>query len=112
MSKKKVRVYAYQSGQIGFAPASERVPDGALVLAYGYETIVAPTVRGLARLAYDNETYLVPGCPEAQSDDEAFRAFMIFQERVRTALDRRPAQGDRRDSRRIQCRRRLDIVAP
>lgn len=90
-SKRKVRAYAYQSGQIGFAPGNAPVPDGALVFAYGLESIIAPTVRGLARLAYDNETYLVPGCPEAENDTEALKAFMTFQDRVRVAIARRQA---------------------
>lgn len=91
MSKKKVRAYAYQSGQIGFATGSMPVPDGALVFAYGPQATVEPTVRGLARLAYDNETYLVPGCPEAESDEAAMKAFMTFQQRVATAIERRQA---------------------
>lgn len=89
-----MRVFGYRSGQISFIEGAMgsrgMVTDGALLIAVGPADIVGPTVRGLARLAYDNETYLVPGCPEAQDDeDAAFKAFMAFHERVRTALARK-----------------------
>lgn len=91
MSNKKIRAYAFRSGQIGFQPMGESMPDGTLLVATGPEKIVGPLVRGLARLAYDNETYLVPGCPEAETDEEAFKAFMTFFDRVRMALTRQAA---------------------
>lgn len=91
MGIKQIRAYCFRSGQIGFQPMRERMPDGSLLVATGPEKIVGPLVRGLARLAYDNETYLVPGCPEAQTEDEAFKAFMTFFDRVRIALERKAA---------------------
>ena len=80
--------YAFRSGHIGFGTT---VPDGALVIAKGPAKVVGPLVRGNARLAYDNETYLVPGCPEAADDDEAIKAFMRFFDRIRDQLTRATA---------------------
>lgn len=78
--------YAYRSGQIGFAGS---VPDGALFIAKGPEKVIGPMIRGLARLAYDNETYLVPGVPEAEDDDRALKALLTFMDRVKIATMRR-----------------------
>lgn len=91
MSNKKLRAYAYRGGQIGFQRMSEPMPEGTLLVAVGPERIVGPLVRGLARLAYDNETYLVPGVPETEDDEQAFKAFMMFFDRVRIALERKAA---------------------
>jgi hypothetical protein len=85
-----MRVFAYRSGHLIFVegPMAEGVASaaGALIVAVGPADIVGPTVRGLARLAYDNETYLVPGCPEAEGDDEAYKAFAAWFDRVQAAL--------------------------
>lgn len=89
-----MRVFGYRSGHLMFVegPMAEGVASaaGALIVAVGPADIVGPTVRGLARLAYDNETYLVPGCPEAGDDeDAAFKAFMTWFGRVQAALARK-----------------------
>lgn len=63
--------------------------DGALLVAIGPADIVGPTVKGMARLAYDNETYLVPGCPEAQNEDEAYKAFSKWFDWVQSALNKK-----------------------
>jgi hypothetical protein len=88
-----MRVFAYRSGHLAFieGPMTEGTAalSGALIVATGPKDIVEPTVKGLARLAYDNETYLVPGCPEAEDDDAAYKAFVAWYERVQTALERR-----------------------
>ena len=86
---KQLIAYAYRSGQIGFTSPREGIPNGALFIARGPTTVVGPLVRGNARLAYDNETYLVPGCPEATTETEAFEAFMRFFERIRNAMLRK-----------------------
>jgi hypothetical protein len=77
--------YAFRSGHIGFGTS---VPDGALFIANGPAKQVGQIVRGNARLAYDNETWLVPGCPEAQNDEEAYKAFVAFFDRIRKQLIR------------------------
>lgn len=75
--------YAFRSGHIGFGT---KIPDGALIIAKGPEKIIGPIVRGNARLAYDNETWLVPGCPEAENDEQAYNAFIAFFERIRSQV--------------------------
>lgn len=77
--------YAFRSGHIGFGTT---VPDGALLIAKGPKKIIGPIVRGNARLAYDNETYLVPGCPEAENDEQATIAFMRFFDRIRKSVEK------------------------
>lgn len=91
MSKRTLRAYAYRSGQIGFNRMREPMPEGTLYIAHGPEGVVGPLVRGQARLAYDNATYLVPGCPEAETEEQAMQAFMTFFGRIRDALVRRAA---------------------
>jgi hypothetical protein len=81
--------YAFRSGQIGFIPGSQPVPDGALVIAKGPTEIVRSVVQGAARLAYDNQTWLVPGCPEAENENAAYDAFIRFFERIRDHMARR-----------------------
>lgn len=81
--------YAYASGEIGFAnPAELGVPKGALLIARGPQAEVTSTVTGLARRAYDNETLLVPGVPEAQNEGAGYAAFKVFFDRVQIALSK------------------------
>ena len=80
--------FCYRSGQIGFIEHGP-IPEGALMLARGPQDIVASSIHGLARLAYDNETWLVPGIPEAANDDQAFEAMMTFIDRVASSISRR-----------------------
>lgn len=88
-----MRVFAYRSGHLMFieGPMAEGVATtaGALIVACGPADIVGPTVKGLARLAYDNETWLVPGCPEAQDEDAALKAFTTWFDRVQAALEKK-----------------------
>jgi hypothetical protein len=89
-----MRVFAYRSGHLAFieGPMTEGTAalSGALIVATGPKDIVEPTVKGMARLAYDNETYLVPGCPEAGDDDDAaYKAFAAWFDWVQMALEKR-----------------------
>jgi hypothetical protein len=79
-----IRAYAFASGHIGFTDSA--LPNGALLLAYGPEDVVRSTVEGNARRAYDNETLLVPGCPETETQTAALEAFAKFFERVQLKL--------------------------
>jgi hypothetical protein len=85
-----IRVWAYRSGHLAFVEGATtdgtEALSGALIVAMGPKDIVEPTVKGLARLAYDNETYLVPGCPEAGDEDAALKAFTVWFDRVQVAL--------------------------
>jgi hypothetical protein len=80
----QIRAYAFGSGEIGFT--SGCVPAGALIIAKGEDKIVRETVSGLARRAYDNETLLVPGVPEAQDEGAGYEAFKRFHGHVQNAL--------------------------
>lgn len=76
----QIRAYAFGSGEIGFTTGC--VPAGALIIARGEETVVREVVTGLARRAYDNETLLVPGVPEAVDETAGYEAFKRFFDRV------------------------------
>lgn len=71
--------YAFRSGKIGFGT---KVPKAALKIDQGDRKFTA-TVRACARLAYDNKTWLVPGIPEAKTENEAINAFNNFCRFVR-----------------------------
>lgn len=97
-----MRVFAYRSGHLAFIEGAmsegTAALSGALIVAVGPKDVVEPTVKGLARLSYDNETYLVPGCPEAPDDDDdaALEAFAKWFDRVQVALRRRGVTGHSR----------------
>jgi len=64
----------------GVLRIDRRCPDGALPIVIGRRAKLEGLIR-LARLAYDNTTWLVPGVPEAGNDDErAMRAVERFAE--------------------------------
>lgn len=57
--------YCWASGQIEFGTST---PAGAIAIASGKDHVVRKEIAGTARLAYDNETLLVPGIPEADGE--------------------------------------------
>ncbi|TCT37449.1 host nuclease inhibitor protein [Martelella mediterranea] len=61
-------------GVIEFADCLDNVPLGVMVFADGDDELMQK-VRVRARHAYDGETLLVPGIPEADSEEEALVAF-------------------------------------
>ena len=68
-----MKAFAYRSGEIEF---SDVIPSGALpIIGKNRKSIPRARIEAGARLAYDGKTLLVPGIPEAESDDEAYRAF-------------------------------------
>jgi len=73
-------IYAYRSGEIGFA--LRKAPAGAIALRKAPHSVAEKAVHGCARLAYDNQTWLVPGIPESRSDDEAYQALCDFGQRL------------------------------
>mgnify|MGYP000849573698 FL=1 len=78
--------YCFQSGEIEFGP---RVPNGALPIVDGPDADVHRVVTANARLAYDNETWLVPGIPEGEGEgDEKLDALFAFRDRVFDSLQR------------------------
>lgn len=80
--------FCYRSGQIGTVEYGP-IPDGALMLARGEREQIESTIHGIARLAYDNETWLVPGIPEAANEDQAFKAMMTFIDRFSMSVARK-----------------------
>ncbi|EID6350622.1 host nuclease inhibitor protein [Salmonella enterica] len=81
--KPTITAYCWASGLIEFG---HTLPEGALPIVTGNEKKVRDVVEVLARHAY-NGLLLVPGIPEAASQDEAREALVRFsrvvQERFR-----------------------------
>lgn len=73
--KRKINAWCWRSGQIEFG---QRVPDGAMHIANGDEPVVREVITQTARLAHDNLTLLVPGVPEATSEDDAMTALCRY----------------------------------
>ena len=72
-------VSAYRSGELFVGPV---VPDGALELVQGVRELLWCAIWGSARKGYDGDAWLVPGIPEADSDDEALEALISYQKRI------------------------------
>ena len=79
-------VYCDRNGHVLIGPCC---PPGMLPLADGPERVVRDAIEGSARLAYDGETWLVPGIPEARDDDAAVDAAVAFSVRLRQSVARR-----------------------
>ncbi len=78
---------ADRAGVIRFA---KRRPKSALPICRHHRlAILHSTVSAVARLAYDNETLLVPDAPEAKIDDAALAAVVAFVKAVDTRLAER-----------------------
>jgi hypothetical protein len=71
--------YCYQSGEIGFA---ESLPTGVLPIAKGPDKALRDFIGGVSRHAYDGETLLVPGIPEAEDESKALDALLAFSTRI------------------------------
>ncbi len=73
-------LHCYRSGEIVLS----RAPDleGAIQLCEGPKEDLMQQLNAKARLAYDGETWLVPGLPEARSDIEAMTALEAFSARL------------------------------
>lgn len=70
-----MHAYCFASGHIEF---STRIPEGALPIANGPERELRDFISPLARHAYDNETLLVPGVPEAEDQEAKLDALKKF----------------------------------
>jgi hypothetical protein len=82
-----MRAFAYRNGAIGFGMKS---PDWetALPIASAPKKILREAIFGSARLAYDNETWLVPGIPEAETEAAAIDALLDYKKHVQRRIDR------------------------
>ncbi len=59
--------YCWANGEIEFG---SRVPEGAIGFLRGPEEALVNAVQVAARHAYDGKSYLVPGVPEAGSNQK------------------------------------------
>lgn len=78
-----VFVSADRRGVISIASTA---PEGDLVLIDGPEAALRELVNAEARHGYTAGALLVPGIPEAESDDAALDALIVFRDRLRVAL--------------------------
>ncbi len=72
----------------GVIRMGKRCPQGALPIGRRrhYFTLHG-AVSAVAKLAYDNETLLMPGVPEAKTDDEDPNVVVAFAKAVETRLE-------------------------
>ena len=73
-------LHCYRSGKIVLSRAPDM--EGAIQLCQGPKDDLKQRLSAKARLAYDGETWLVPGLPEAQSEAEASAALAAFYARL------------------------------
>lgn len=74
-------VGVFRSGKILLFRDRKTASDrGAIIIATGKRSDLKRRVTCRARHAYKRGTYLVPGIPEATSDDEALQALVRFQQ--------------------------------
>ncbi|EJR3392369.1 host nuclease inhibitor protein [Salmonella enterica] len=76
--KSTITAYCWASGLIEFGNA---LPEGALPIVTGSEKRVRDVVTVLARHAYNGDL-LVPGIPEAASQDDGREALVRFSRAI------------------------------
>ena len=69
-------IYCFRSGHIHIGQG--RVPDGALPIRLRASQDEIDTVIARARHGWQKDVLLVPGIPEADTDEEAYEAFEKF----------------------------------
>lgn len=89
MNSKILKAYCWRTGQLQLA---REVPEGALELAQAPDKVMTDAVQATARLAYDN-TWLVPGVPEASSDTAAVDAVIDYQKHLQKRIGHLLADG-------------------
>lgn len=70
-----MRAYCYASGLIEFG---RHVPEGALPIARGPARKLRDFIDAVSRHAYDGETLLVPGVPEAPDQSAGLNALQAW----------------------------------
>lgn len=82
-----MHAYCFRSGEIEFGPT---FPDGTLPLAKSRSAKkLREIVEVNARHAYDGKALLVPGIPEADTDDAARAAWRYFRDLIGMRLEGR-----------------------
>lgn len=85
------KAYVYRSGLIGFA---DHIPRGTIpLLNQDGRSFTRDEIEGAARRSYDGKDLLVPGVPEAKTDQEAMRALKQWIEWLRNPAATRQAGG-------------------
>lgn len=88
MNTQKEIGYMLASGRIEFSAQTwEHHPGLPICPEYAEHSRYRETIETWARLAFDNETLLVPGIPEAESLNDALVAAMTFADRIRKMLE-------------------------
>ncbi len=82
--------YVDRAGVIHIGPACH---PKCLPLASGPESVLQEAIEGIARLAYDNATWLVPGIPEADDEDAAYDAAVCFERNLQARIRRLEARS-------------------
>ena len=70
----------------GVISIGKYTPEGMLPLGKGSEADLKTAVSAIGRLAHDGKTWLVPGVPEAGSEEEAATMAQHFWMRLRARL--------------------------
>ena len=78
------------SGEIVFG--FERDRRSVTIMVAEDEALLRKIIEPAARLAHDNETFLVPGAPEAKSMEESMEAVIAFTNRIHKRLPIHPGQ--------------------
>lgn len=84
MKKSKKEVYAYCDAT-GIIVFGTKVPNGSLPIIKGEDSVVREIMGVMARHGYKNpdkpgeDVLLVPGIPEAESQDEGMTALLAFK---------------------------------
>lgn len=88
MCKATLTAFCFRDGRIEFGTS---VPEGAMAIMTGPASEVENEITPKARLAWDDRTLLVPGIPEARTDQDAKAALDRFVEWVHKCRERREA---------------------
>lgn len=72
--------YCWRTGRIDFG---RTLPEGAIQIAKGPSKKLRPLIEVTARHAYDGKTLLVPGVPEADTEEHAGDALGRFIDWIR-----------------------------
>ena len=81
----KMIAYAWSNGRL---QVGKRTPERALAIASGGEKPLRKAISVLARHGYSKGFYLVPGVPEAESDNARLDALIEFRRQVEAYLGR------------------------
>jgi hypothetical protein len=92
MNSNQMKAFCYRSGLLEMAT---EVPAGALELAEAPEDIMIDAILGSARLSRTTDQWLVPGVPEANTDEAALDAAISYQKHLEKSIGFRMAEGGR-----------------